>query len=111
MATYPEIQNKAREQLDAMVGSGRLPAYEDQERLPYIHAIFLECMRWMPVVPLGVSRSLSSDDYYNGYLIPKGTIIIPVSDHYTSKSTMEKLTLNSVQECLVCDYRLRKHLL
>ena len=81
MAMHPEIQKKARDELDTIVGPGRLPTFEDKECLPYIQAIFLECMRWMPAGPLGVAHVLSSDDYYDGYFIPKGTIIIPVSDN------------------------------
>ncbi|KAI0092431.1 CyP450 monooxygenase [Irpex rosettiformis] len=77
MAAYPDIQRKAQEELQAVVGHDRLPTYEDRGSLPYIQAIFLECMRWRPIVPLGVVHRLMEDDYYNGYFIPAGTLVVP----------------------------------
>jgi cytochrome P450 len=75
---YPEIQRKARDELDQVVGSDRLPGFEDRESLPYVQAILMECMRYFPVVPIGVPHRLLTDDYYNGYFIPEGTLVIPV---------------------------------
>ncbi|KAI0698594.1 cytochrome P450 [Cytidiella melzeri] len=75
MAMHPDIQRKAQEELDTVVGPDRLPTYDDYDSLPYIQAIFMECMRWLPVLPLGVPHRLVADDYYNGYFIPEGTIV------------------------------------
>ena len=36
---YPEIQAKAHEELDRVVGRDRLPTIEDEKSMPYIHAI------------------------------------------------------------------------
>jgi cytochrome P450 len=80
MAMYPEIQKAAREELDAVVGPDRLPTFEDYESLPYIHAIIMECSRWIPVVPLGVPHRVIKDDYYKEYFIPEGTIVLAVSN-------------------------------
>jgi hypothetical protein len=77
-AMYPEIQKKARDELDQVVGSDRLPDFDDQASLPYIQAILMECMRCFPVLPLGVPHRLLADDHFNEYFIPEGTIIIPV---------------------------------
>lgn len=77
----PEIQKRAREELDIVVGPDRLPTFEDYDALPYIQAIMMECSRWLPVTPVGVPRSVISDDNYKGYFIPEGTIIVPVSIH------------------------------
>ena len=79
MAIFPEVQNKAQAELDKVVGRGRLPVFCDLESLVYIRAIALESMRWAPVLPLGVSHMVIDDDEYNGYRIPKGTVVIPVS--------------------------------
>ncbi|KAI0092433.1 CyP450 monooxygenase [Irpex rosettiformis] len=76
MASYPELQKRAREELDEVVGPDRLPTYEDYDSLPYIHAIFMECARWIPVVPLSLPRRALVDDHYEGYFIPKGTLIL-----------------------------------
>ena len=53
MTLYPEIQKKAQAELDAVVGQDRLPESEDRDSLPYINAICLELLRWLPVGPLG----------------------------------------------------------
>ena len=79
MALYPSVLSRAREEIDKVVGKDRLPTFEDRNALLYIQAIFLECMRWRPIVPLGVPHRLIEDDYYNGYFIPAGTLVIPVS--------------------------------
>lgn len=80
MAAYPELQKRAREELDAVVGPDRLPTYDDFNSLPYIQAIFMECARWLPVLPLSFPRRAITDDYYEGYFIPEGTLIMAVSD-------------------------------
>lgn len=79
MAKHPNVQKKAQAELDVVVGPGKLPTYDDYVALPYIRAIFLECMRLSTVLPLGLPHRLVTDDYYNGYFIPSGTTVIPVS--------------------------------
>ncbi|KAI0085089.1 cytochrome P450 [Irpex rosettiformis] len=81
MAMRPDIQQRARQELDSVVGPERLPTYDDQDHLPYVQAIFMECLRWMTTVPLGVPHSATQDDYYDGYFIPSGTIIVPNAWH------------------------------
>ncbi|KAI0085090.1 cytochrome P450 [Irpex rosettiformis] len=81
MAMSPDIQQRAQQELESVVGPERLPTYDDQDRLPYVQAIFMECLRWMTTAPLGGSHSVTQDDYYNGYFIPSGTIIIPNAWH------------------------------
>ena len=77
MAMFPDVQRKARAELDATVGAERLPEIEDD--LPYIHAVVMESLRWIPTVPLGVPHRVTTDDEFRGYRIPKGSMIIPVS--------------------------------
>ena len=50
---HPEVQAKAQEQLDSVVGQDRLPEFDDMSSLPYIEAILLESLRWHPVAPIG----------------------------------------------------------
>lgn len=78
MAMFPEVQQKAQAELEHVVGSGRLPDFDDN--LPYIQAITMEGLRWIPTVPLGVPHRVTADDEYRGCRIPKGTMIMPVSD-------------------------------
>ncbi|GJJ12689.1 hypothetical protein Clacol_006933 [Clathrus columnatus] len=71
MAVYPDIQSKAQAQIDNIVGRERLPNLEDFERLPYVQALKLKANQ-----ATGFPHASSQDDYYEGYLIPKGTDII-----------------------------------
>ncbi|KAA1476662.1 cytochrome P450 [Dentipellis sp. KUC8613] len=69
----PEIQLRAQQEIDEVVGHHCLPSYEDRSSLPYVDAIHREVLRWHPVLPLSVARAALEDDIYNGYFIPKGT--------------------------------------
>ncbi|KAJ2919370.1 hypothetical protein MD484_g981, partial [Candolleomyces efflorescens] len=76
LASYPDVQAKVRAELDAVVGSDRLPLVTDREKLPYLHAVVKEVGRWHSLGPLtGAPHSNIEDDEYDGYFIPKGTII------------------------------------
>ncbi|TCD61531.1 hypothetical protein EIP91_008275 [Steccherinum ochraceum] len=77
MALYPEVQRKAHIELDRVVGPARLPEYADLEHMPYLHAILLETLRWFPVGPFGDPHVNSVEDEYEGYHIPKGTLLVP----------------------------------
>jgi cytochrome P450 len=53
MVLHPEVQEKARAELDAVVGQDRLPSFEDRPYLPYLEAVAKECARWHTVAPTG----------------------------------------------------------
>ncbi|KAF9025565.1 cytochrome P450 [Hymenopellis radicata] len=76
MVAHPEIQRKAQEEIDRVVGRERLPQLSDRPSLPYIEAILRETLRWQPVAPVGVPHVSTEDDIYRGMLIPKGTMVI-----------------------------------
>ncbi|KAF7374531.1 O-methylsterigmatocystin oxidoreductase [Mycena sanguinolenta] len=77
MALYPDVQKKAQTEIDTVIGTDRLPEFEDRPSLPFIEAVYRELMRWKPVLPLGVAHASTADDVYDGYFIPKGTVVIP----------------------------------
>lgn len=77
MAEYPHVQIKARGEIDRVVGDERLPTFSDRGNMPYVEAVFKECLRWMPNVPMSLPHETSEEDEYNGYRIPKGAIILP----------------------------------
>lgn len=39
MIVYPDIQKRAQRELDNVVGTGRLPTFDDYDQLPYIQAM------------------------------------------------------------------------
>ncbi|GJN91185.1 hypothetical protein Rhopal_004203-T1 [Rhodotorula paludigena] len=68
---------KAQAELDRVVGSDRLPTFEDFEDLPYIRAVVNETLRWRPIAVLGGTPHASTeDDWYNGMFIPKGSTVV-----------------------------------
>ncbi|KAL4260929.1 cytochrome P450 family protein [Pleurotus pulmonarius] len=74
MAHNPDVQARAQEELDQYLGH-RLPDFDDQPHLPYICALMLETLRWEPMGPLGLAHSLDSDDEFEEYHLPKGSIV------------------------------------
>lgn len=45
MLLYPDVQARGREELDRVVGSARLPEFQDRDSLPYTTAILKELLR------------------------------------------------------------------
>ena len=76
MALHPEVQKKAQEEIDRVGGPDRLPTFDDQPDLPYVDALLKEILRWNPVAPLGLPHVTTSDDTFEGYYIPKGSMLI-----------------------------------
>ena len=95
MIKYPEIQRRAQDELDRVIKPGHLPTMEDEESLPYTTAILKEVLRWKPVSPLGlyfpcrvllvmmldrvntgVPHCSLTEDVYNGYRIPAGSLVV-----------------------------------
>ncbi|GAB1316038.1 hypothetical protein MFIFM68171_06248 [Madurella fahalii] len=77
MIKFEHVQRKAQEEIDRVVGTDRLPAFEDRENLPYIDALVKEATRWWPVVPMGFPHTVTEDLEFNGFFIPKGASVIP----------------------------------
>ena len=53
MVLYPEVQKKAQAEIDAVVGTSRLPTLDDKKDLPYITACMKELLRWHVSAPQG----------------------------------------------------------
>jgi Cytochrome P450 len=49
MILYPEVQEKIRKEVDTVVGTDRLPEFEDEDSLPYLNAALKELMRYESV--------------------------------------------------------------
>ncbi|KIJ44585.1 hypothetical protein M422DRAFT_168011, partial [Sphaerobolus stellatus SS14] len=75
MVLYPDVQKKAQQEIDALLGLQRLPDVGDMDALPYVMAVCKETLRWHALLPVGVAHMASEDDVVNGYFIPKGTIV------------------------------------
>uniref|UniRef100_A0A0W0G6J3 Putative cytochrome P450 n=1 Tax=Moniliophthora roreri TaxID=221103 RepID=A0A0W0G6J3_MONRR len=75
LVAFPEVQRKAQEEIDRVIGRNRLPTAEDFKNLPYIQALIKETHRFHPVGPLAVPHATLTDETFRGYVIPKGTTV------------------------------------
>ncbi|KIJ55777.1 hypothetical protein M422DRAFT_152019, partial [Sphaerobolus stellatus SS14] len=81
MCLNPSVQQKAQAEIDTLliclvIGQDRLPIIADRGSLPYIEAVLKEVLRWGSIAPAGLPHLLIQDDNYNGYILPRGCIII-----------------------------------
>lgn len=94
MASFPEIQKKAQEEVDRVTGGQRLPEYDDRIHLPYTQAIIREVLRWRPLFPLGLPHASMEDDVYNGYYIPKGEFSLQI--HNSEPEVQSNMSIGSI---------------
>ncbi|KAJ9134091.1 Cytochrome P450 [Pleurostoma richardsiae] len=71
----PDVFQKARAEIDRVVGTDRLPSLADRPSLRYIDYLVEETTRWRPLSPIGIPHKSLKDDIYNGMFIPKGTYV------------------------------------
>lgn len=75
MVNFPEVQKKIQEEIQRVVGKDRLPGLEDRNKMPYTMAVELELYRYFTPVGVAGPRNTTQDCTYNGYSIPKGTMV------------------------------------
>ena len=75
MMKYPEVQKKAQEELDKVIGSDRVVTVADKNSLHYINAIVAETQRFCNLIPLNVVHKTTKDVEIHGWKFPKGTLI------------------------------------
>ncbi|RDA87773.1 hypothetical protein CP532_2444 [Ophiocordyceps camponoti-leonardi (nom. inval.)] len=73
---YPQAMRKVQDELEARVGSDRLPSFDDFADLQYTQSFVQEVLRWRPLAPGGVPHSPTKDDTFQGFHIPKGATVI-----------------------------------
>ncbi|KAK3595752.1 hypothetical protein CHS0354_025381 [Potamilus streckersoni] len=76
MTTFQDVQTKVQQELDTVVGSERLPVATDQPFLPYTCAVIMETHRLASVIPLTFPHRTEKCCKFQGYDIPKDTIML-----------------------------------
>ncbi|THH32131.1 hypothetical protein EUX98_g2072 [Antrodiella citrinella] len=76
LPAHPEVQRRAHEELDAVVGQDSWPTAEDEARLPYCRAIIKEVLRVHAPFWMATPHYSTEDFVYKGYFIPKSTSIV-----------------------------------
>ncbi|XP_013390825.1 cytochrome P450 2H1 [Lingula anatina] len=76
MVNHPDVQKRVQQEIDQVIGQGRVAKMEDKARMPFTEATILEVFRLSTVVPMGAPHATSETTNLAGYTIPKGTIIM-----------------------------------
>ncbi|KAK1220350.1 hypothetical protein PQX77_016886 [Marasmius sp. AFHP31] len=76
MTLFPETQRRAQNEIDRVVGQGRLPEFRDRESLVYVEAVLREVQRWQPVAHAAMPHYIHVEDEYRGYRIPKNSTVM-----------------------------------
>ncbi|CAG7852693.1 SubName: Full=Uncharacterized protein {ECO:0000313/EMBL:CCA71478.1} [Serendipita indica DSM 11827] len=72
---YSNWQKLIQEEMDQVLGRGTIPTIEDIPKLKIFNAVFKESLRWIPAAPIGLPHVSSKEDVWNGYYIPRGSIV------------------------------------
>ncbi|KAM5165072.1 cytochrome P450 2C5-like [Mantella aurantiaca] len=77
MIKYPEIQRKVQKEIEKIISTAQ-PKAEHRKQMPYTDAVVCEVQRFGDIVPGNIPHATTRDITFRGYLIPKGTTIIPL---------------------------------
>nr|AGT57831.1 cytochrome P450 18a1 [Leptinotarsa decemlineata] len=81
MLHYPDEMKAVQEELDEVVGRGRLPALDDISYLPITNATLNEILRIANIVPLGTTHAPTRVIKLGKYTLPKHAQVVPLL-HY-----------------------------
>ncbi|XP_065261482.1 cytochrome P450 2U1 [Emys orbicularis] len=77
MSLHPEVQEKVHAEIEVVIGHDRAPSLTDKAHMSFTEATIMEVQRMTVVVPLSVPRMASATAVLQGYIIPKGSVIVP----------------------------------
>ncbi|XP_052134362.1 cytochrome P450 98A1-like isoform X2 [Oryza glaberrima] len=72
----PRVQMKAQEELDRVIGHGRVMLEADIPNLPYLQAVVKESFRLHPPTPLMLPHKASTSVKIAGYDVPKDASVV-----------------------------------
>nr|GMC66323.1 cytochrome P450 81E8-like [Ipomoea batatas] len=76
LLNHPKLLDKARAEIDNVVGQERAIEEEDLPKLKCLQNIILETLRLFPAGPLLIPHYSSADCKIEGYDIPRGTMVL-----------------------------------
>ncbi|XP_075125326.1 cytochrome P450 2K1-like isoform X2 [Leptodactylus fuscus] len=77
MMKYPEIQKKVQSEIEKVIGSAE-PQVTHRKEMPYTDAVIHEIQRFGNIIPANLPHATTQDVNFRGYLLPKGTHVIPL---------------------------------
>eukprot|EP01133_Synstelium_polycarpum_P017483 gene17483-20859_t len=72
----PEIQDRVYAELVDVIGKGKFVTCQHRAQTPYTLACIKECLRMVPIAPLGIPRVASKEMMIGDIFVPKGTQVI-----------------------------------
>ncbi|KAJ7512021.1 cytochrome P450 [Mycena galericulata] len=88
LALHPEHQERARREVESVVGSTRLPELDDFERMPFVNALIKEAIRIRPSFPIGAPHYTTDEIHASPALMfgtPFNTSPITVQELHPSE--------------------------
>jgi cytochrome P450 len=70
LSLYPDVQRKAQDHIDQILGDAEYPTYDQIDQLTYIHHIEREVLRLYPAA-VGTVRKTRKEFEFKNYVIPK----------------------------------------
>ncbi|XP_070535167.1 cytochrome P450 4B1-like [Ptychodera flava] len=74
LACYPDVQKKAREEINSMLSEDDIITAKAVENMPYLNGVVKEGLRLHAPIP-GVSKRCVKEDIIRGVRIPVGTLM------------------------------------
>ncbi|XP_037569750.2 cytochrome P450 2C42 [Dermacentor silvarum] len=71
------LQAELQREIETVVGSDRLPRWEDHTSMPLTMATIWEMFRWKLATPFNIPRAVGKDTKMGDYYIKKGTVATP----------------------------------
>ncbi|XP_014681201.1 PREDICTED: cytochrome P450 2J5-like [Priapulus caudatus] len=76
MLHHPHVQAKVQEEIDSIVGHGRLPSMSDRANMPYTEAAITEMQRLANIVPIVPPHRVTRDTVFRGWHVPADTCVM-----------------------------------
>ncbi|XP_063706238.1 probable cytochrome P450 304a1 [Culicoides brevitarsis] len=90
----PKIKQNIQQEIDDVVGQGRLPNLDDRVHMHYTEACIRELLRFQTLVPSSIPHKAMFDVVYQGFFVPKGCFMVPslYAMHFDEKKWIEPHT-------------------
>lgn len=84
----PEVESKLLIEISNVIGGDRAPSAQDRIKMPYMQAFITEVLRCSNIAPLSIPHVPYTDVEFEGFLIPKGAVVIPNLDSVMMDPTL-----------------------
>ncbi|XP_076462581.1 cytochrome P450 2B4-like [Babylonia areolata] len=77
---HQHVQDRCFQEVREVIGLHRPPTIRDRPRMVYLEATLNEVLRVSSIGPFAIGHSTACDVSFRGYVIPRGTAILPFLD-------------------------------